>query len=440
MSDYLIKGGKRLKGSIAVNPSKNGAIAVLVASLLNEKPTIIKNLPKIEEIFRLIEVLKSIGVAVEWFDKNNDFGGHNIKITPPKKINLKNLNNESAGQTRSIILFAGALAGKFKNFSLPAPSGCKLGKRSVLPHFYALGAFGLKTKISGNKYEFSSEKIHCAENLVLYEAGDTVTENALLVAALTPGKTVIKFASANYQVQDLCFFLQTLGVKIKGVGTSTLEIYGVKEISREVIFSISEDPIEAMLFITIAITTRSSIEIKRCPIDFLELELLWLEKMGFKYKIMREYKADNGCAKLCDIKTFPSKLKAPLEKIAARPYPGINIDNLPFFAPIASLAKGETLIHDWTYENRAIYLVELNRLGGKITLTDPHRVFIDGPVRFVSGNIICPPALRPSTIILAAMLGAKGESKLFNIYSIERGHEDLCGRLLKIGATIKKIE
>lgn len=440
MADYLIKGGKRLRGTITVNPSKNGAVAVLVASILNEKPTIIKNLPKIEEVFRLIEVLKSIGVEVEWLNKNNNFGGHNIKIIPPKKINLKNLNGESAGKTRSIILFAGVLAHKFKNFSLPAPSGCKLGKRSVLPHLYTLEAFGIKTKVIGKEYRFCSEKIHPAENLALYEAGDTVTENALLAAALAPGKTVIKFASANYQVQDLCFFLQELGVKIKGVGTSTLEVYGIKEINKEINFSISEDPIEAMLFITIAITTGSSIEIKRCPIDFLELELLWLEKMGFKYKIMREYKADNGYAKLCDIKTFPSKLKAPLEKIAARPYPGINIDNLPFFAPIASLAKGETLIHDWTYENRAIYLVELNRLGGKITLADPHRVFIEGPTRFVSGNIVCPPALRPSTIILAAMLSAKGESKLFNIYSIERGHEDLCGRLLEIGAEIEKID
>ena len=441
MSDYLVSGGRRLKGSIVVNPSKNGAVAVLVASLLNEKKTVIENLPKIEEVFRIIEVLKSIGVEVNWLEsKKVKYGGHIVELIPPKSIKINNIDKVAAGKTRSIILFAGALANNFSEFSLPASGGCKLGKRSIMPHIYTLEEFGIKTKVFSKDYNFKSEKISPASNLVLYEAGDTVTEKAIMTAALIPGKTVIKFASANYQVQDLCLFLTKLGVKIDGIGTSTLTIYGKKKISKEISYALSEDPIEAMLFVAISITTGSSIIIKRCPIDFLELELLKLKKMGFKFKILKEYKARNNYTRLVDIKTFSSNLKAPEEKISAMPYPGINIDNLPFFAPIAMKSKGETLIHDWAYENRAVYLLELNRLGGKVTLADPHRVFIEGPSVFVATDMVCPPALRPSTIILATMLGANGKSKLSNIYSIERGHEDLCGRLLKLGANIKKIE
>ncbi|MCR4284269.1 MAG: UDP-N-acetylglucosamine 1-carboxyvinyltransferase [Parcubacteria group bacterium] len=441
MADYLVSGGKRLSGSVMVNPSKNGAVAILIASLLNEKKTTIENLPKIEEVFRIIEVLKSIGVKVNWLDnKKTQYGGHAVEIIPPKKIGINNIDKEAAGMTRSIILFAGALANSFSKFSLPASGGCKLGKRSIMPHIYTLEEFGMKTKISPSGYIFKSEKISPVSNLILYEAGDTVTENAIMIASLAPGKTVIRFASANYQVQDLCFFLKKLGVKIEGVGTSTLAVYGKKKISKEISYALSEDPIEAMLFISISITTMSSITIERCPIDFLELELLKLKKMGFQFKILREYKARNGYTRLVDIRTLPSKLNAPEEKISAMPYPGINIDNLPFFAVIAMKSKGETLIHDWTYENRAVYLLELSRLGARVTLADPHRVFIEGPSKLTATDMVCPPALRPSTIILAAILGAKGRSLLSNIYSIERGHEDLCGRLLKLGAGIRKIE
>jgi UDP-N-acetylglucosamine 1-carboxyvinyltransferase len=433
MASYIINGGKKLSGEITVNSSKNGAVAILIASLLNKKKTVIKNLPKIEEVFRIIEVLESIGVEVGW-------SGHKVEIIPPKKFNLARLNRQAAERTRSIVLFAGVLAHYFPKFSLPVSGGCKLGKRSIMPHIYALEEFGIKVKILKDSYKIQAGKLHPASNLVLYESGDTVTENAILAAALIPGKTIIKFASANYQVQDLCFFLSELGVKILGIGTSTLVVEGLGSIKKEISYSISEDPIEAMLFLTIAITTNSSIAIKRCPIDFLELELLKLEKMGFKYKILKRYKAKNRKTNLCDIKTYPSKLTASAEKIAAKPFPGINIDNLPFFVPIAVCAKGETLIHDWAYENRAVYFAELNALGADITLSDPHRVFVKGAARLSSSKIVCPPALRPSTIILAAMLGARGKSILSNIYSIERGHEDLCGRLEALGARIRKLD
>jgi UDP-N-acetylglucosamine 1-carboxyvinyltransferase len=195
-----------------------------------------------------------------------------------------------------------------------------------------------------------------------------------------------------------------------------------------------------MFFLAAAIVTNSELSITRCPIDFLELELLKLSKMGFKYTQSDPYLSANGLTRLVDIVTKPSKLTALDEKIYARPYPGLNIDNLPFFAVIATQAEGQTLIHDWVYEKRAIYFTELDKLGADTMLADPHRIFITGPTKLHANEMVCPPALRPATILLIGMLGAKGTSVLRNIYSINRGYENLVERLQSLGADVEYLE
>lgn len=428
--NFQIEGGHKLSGTIATKVSKNSAVVLLCASLLNRSKTVLKQMPRIAEVDRIIEVLESIGVNVRWLPDND------LEITPPAKLDLSKLNTKSAVATRSVLLLLGPLVHRFKNFSLPHPGGCKLGKRTVRPHFFALENLGIDILTKRGIHIVNVTSLKPAE-IVLYESGDTVTENVLMAAAGIPGTTVIKYASANYQVQDLCFYLQLLGVEIEGIGTTTLTVRGVKNINKPVAFSPSEDPIESMLFLSIAATTNSSITIERCPIDFLELELLKMEKMGFKYKILKRYVSRNGFTKLVDIQTLPSpKLVALEEKIYGRPYPGLNIDNLPFFVPIATRARGTTLIHDWVYENRVIYYMDLAKLGADILLADPHRVYINGPTELKGADLTCPPALRPAVIILIAMLAAKGKSTLRNVYSINRGYEDLCNRLQTLGAKI----
>ncbi|MFA6215173.1 MAG: UDP-N-acetylglucosamine 1-carboxyvinyltransferase [Patescibacteria group bacterium] len=434
MPNYLITGGKKLQGVLTTNTSKNAAVVLLFAALLNKGKTTLMNVPKIEEVNRIIEVLQSIGVAVKWQ------AGKNIVIIPPKKIDLAKINYESAVKTRSVLFLLAIMPNWQKTFLVPQPGGCRLGKRTVRPHLDALENFGIKIDTLAKYYKVSAAKLKAGGEFVLYESGDTVTENAMLAAAKIPGKTKINFASANYQVQDLCYFLQKLGVKVTGIGNSTLEISGQKNINKNVTYYLSEDPIESMLFLAIAATTNSALTIKRCPIEFLQLELLKLKRMGFKFSVSKIYKAKNGKTLLVDIKTLPSKLVALEEKIYARPYPGLNIDNLPFFVPIATQAKGRTLIFDWVYENRAIYYTELNRLGANIELADPHRAYVTGPTKLKAAEVMCPPALRPSTIILVAMLAASGKSILRNIYSIERGYQDLCSRLSEVGAKIEKID
>ncbi|MEA1929673.1 MAG: UDP-N-acetylglucosamine 1-carboxyvinyltransferase [Patescibacteria group bacterium] len=427
-----IEGGQKLSGTVVTKTAKNSAVALLCASLLNHGTTTLKRVPHIEEVNRLIEVLKSIGVRINW-------KGDNLIINPPKKLKLSRLDQEAATKTRSILMFLGPLIHWEQSFTLPHPGGCKLGARSVRPHLYALENLGVKIISKDDRHEVSAKKLKASE-IVLYEAGDTVTENAMMAAAGLPGTTFIKFATANYMVQDLGHFLLALGCKVGGLGTSTISVSGQKEINRNIEFTLSEDPIESMLFLAIAATTNSEINIKRCPINFLELELLKLKKMGFLYSLSKPYLSDNGFAKLVDISTKVSKLKALEEKIHPLPFPGINIDNLPFFVPIATQANGATLIHDWVYENRAIYYMELTKLGADIILADPYRVYIKGPTALRPAEIICPPALRPAALILIGMLAAKGTSILRNIYSINRGYEDLANRLKKLGAKIKLIK
>ena len=428
--NFQIEGGVRLSGTVRTNVSKNATVALMSAALLNSQRTFLKDVPRIEEINRLIEVFTSIGIKVRWIEDTT------LEIVPPKKVNLSGLNEVAFRKTRSAFMLLGPFVHMFSHFILPRPGGCELGARTIEPYIHAFRELGVQVKNTERGYEFTVKKLKPGE-IVMYEAGDTATECVLMAAARIPGTTIIKFASANYQVQETCFFLRELGVQIEGIGTSTLVVHGVSSLSKALAYSPSEDPIESMFFLSIAATTNSSIMIERCPIDFLELELLKLKVMGFKYKISKRYKAKNGFTNLVDIQTFPSKLTALKDKIHSLPYPGINIDNLPLFAPIATQAQGETLIHDWTYENRAIYYTELAKLGADVTLLDPHRVFIRGGRKLKPAEIICPPALRPSVMILVAMLAAPGVSVLRNVYPIERGYEDICTRLQKLGAKIK---
>ncbi len=427
-----IRGGRKLSGTITTNTSKNGAVGLLCASLLNRGKTILRKVPRIEEVHRLIEVLQSIGVRVEW-------NGSDVTITPPKTFNIKKIDEVAARKTRSIVMFIGPLIHALSTFSLPQSGGCKLGSRTVRPHFYALEHFGVTIKTSETEFEIS-RKHKAPHEIILYESGDTVTENVLMAAALTPSTTVIKYASANYQVQEMCAFLRMCGVKIDGVGTTTLTVTGIPKLNKRIEYTLSEDPTDSMFFLATAIVTNSSITIKRCPIEFLELELLKLEKMGFKYTKTKPYLAINGLTKLVDITTKPSRLVALHEKIHPSVYPGLNIDNLPFFAVIATQAKGQTLIHDWVYEKRALYFTELDKLGAETVLADQHRIYITGPTKLRANELVCPPALRPATILLIAMLGAKGKSVLRNIYSINRGYENLVERLTSLGASVSYLE
>lgn len=428
-----VDGGYQLSGHIVAKTSKNAAVALLCAALLNRGTTTLRHVARIEEVNRIIEVLNSVGVKTRWFNESD------LEIIPPAKLKLAEMDVAAAKRTRSIIMFLGPLLHQYKNFEIPFAGGCSLGERTVEPHLDGLQPFGLEVETTSTRYKVTTTPIKPEKSIVLSERGDTVTENILMAAALNDGVTTIRNASPNYMVQDLCFYLEKLGVKIEGIGTTTLVVHGLRDINKNVEYAPAEDPIEVMSFIAAAIVTKSEITIERAPIEFLEIDLKFLENMGFQYELSDEYTALNGRTRLVDITTKVSTLVASVDKIHPMPFPGLNIDNLPFFALVAATAKGRTMIHDWVYENRAIYLTELTKLNAKVELVDPHRLYIEGPTKWRPAEIITPPALRPAVVILLAMLAAPGVSVLRNVYSINRGYEDLAQRLNTLGAKITVI-
>ncbi len=430
-----IEGGHELKGDIPLKTSKNAAVALLCASLLNYGVTRFKSFPRIEEVNRIIEVLESIGVKIKWLP-NND-----LEIRRPEVLNLSKINIVSAKKTRSVLMLLGPLMHDYDTFKIPYAGGCKLGTRSVKPHLLVLEHFGVDVKARTGRYDVTVHKKVPEERVILYEAGNTVTNNALMAAARTDGVTVIQNASADYMVQDLCLFLQKLGVKVQGVGSSTLTVTGIKAIKKNVTYAPTEDPIEAMFFISAAVTTNSHIVIQRVPIDWIGLELFKLKVMGLKFEISDRYKANNGVIDLADLTIYKhnGQLVALEDKLHPNLWPGINPDNIPYFVPIVAVAKGRTLIHDWMFENRAIYYTELTKIGANVELADPHRIFVHGPTKFTNADVVCPPALRPASLLLIGMLAAEGTSILRNVYTINRGYEDLAERLNSLGARITVI-
>jgi UDP-N-acetylglucosamine 1-carboxyvinyltransferase len=427
-----IHGPVTLHGSIAVRSSKNAAVALLCASLINRGRTVLRGIAQIEEVNRILEVLTSVGVRATWSPDKSE-----LELVRPDVLDLANMDEAAARRTRSIIMFLGPLLHSERHFELPYAGGCNLGARTITPHLQALRHFGLDVATTKGAYHAEALPIDSDEiRLTLTERGDTVTENVLMAAALFAGRTEIRNASSNYMVQDLCFFLVELGVQIDGIGTTTLVVHGREQIEADVIFSPSEDPIEAMSLLTAAIVTGSELTVQRAPIEFLDVELAILAEMGLKYSLTPEYRSNNGQTRLVDLTVYPSVLHAAADKIHPMPFPGLNIDNLPFFAVIAAVAEGRTMIHDWVYENRAIHLVELNKLGADVQLLDPHRIVVTGPTRWRGQELICPPALRPAVCLLLAALAAKGTSVLRDVYVINRGYEDLPNRLNALGAKV----
>ncbi|MBT4941947.1 MAG: UDP-N-acetylglucosamine 1-carboxyvinyltransferase [Candidatus Magasanikbacteria bacterium] len=434
MAYFKVKGGKKLHGSIAVSSGKNGTVAILCASLMVRGGSVVlKDVDRVTEVLRLLQLFEGIGVKHTWTDNTT------LRISIPKKLQIENIDKKLCASMRISLLFLGALAKFEKRYKIYKTGGCNLGKRTVTPHLFALEKYGVSVTSHASYYDVTNKPLKAA-HVVMYESGDTTTENAIMGAVLAKGVTTIKMASANYMVQDLCHFLVAAGAKITGIGTTTVTITGVTNLHSVKEYCVTPDPIDAMAFISLAITTNSTLTITGCPIEFLELELEKLLVMGQKFTLNNKRKAKNNKTDLVDIHITPSKLTAPTDKIYGRPFPGLNLDNLPFFIPIATKAKGKTLIHDWAFENRALYGLEFQKLGAKTMLLDVHRLLVEGPTALTGNEIICVPAIRPSMTLLVAAIAAKGESILRNIYPIERAYINLVPRLQAIGVDIQRIE
>lgn len=419
MEYFEIRGGKRLKGEIEVGGSKNATTPILAATLLTKEKCILSNIPLIEDVFRMIEILASLGVEIRWL-------GRRKLSVQAKNIDPAKMDMEAVKKLRSSILLLGPLAARFAKFKLCHPGGCIIGARPVGTHFRALESLGIGIKQNGREYLIDARR-KISGKVVLGEMSVTATENALMLAAAMPGKTIVKIAAAEPHVEDLGKFLMAMGAKIKGLGTHTLEITGTKKLHGAK-HAIIPDANEAATFLIMGVATKSPIKVKNARAEHLDLVLEKLREFGADFKIGKNY-----------VTVIPPKQIRAVPKIDTRTYPGIPSDVQAPIGVLATQAKGETLMHDTLFENRFNYVGELKRMGANAKVVDIHQVRITGPTK-LKGREIKSFDLRAGASLIIAALLAEGKTVIKDIYQVDRGYEKIEERLQKLGADIKRIK
>ena len=416
MSYLVIKGGHKLSGRIKVSGSKNTALPIIAASILNKGINILYNVPKILDVYCLLDILKYLGCKVYW--KNGKL------IIDSSKISNKELLIDEVKRLRASIILIGPLLTLFKEVTTFRPGGDIIGARSISVHLNSLKELGCefeeKEVIKGVFKKLENDTV------IMKESSVTGTETLLLFTSLIPKKIKIRLAATEPSVVSLCKFLQKLGVKIKGIGTPFLEIIGNKKLKKKVEFKIPPDPIEAGTYIALAGATKSNLVIENINEDELDAVFVIMKEMGFKYEVLNK-----------KIKIKSNSLKGT--KIQVGLYPKFPSDLQPPFGALATQAEGVTLIHDWMYENRFSYINELIYMGANAEILDPHRAIIIGP-SLLKGKEIRSLDIRAGAALVIAGLIAEGETIIYEAEKIDRGYENLVEKLKGIGAKIEKLE
>ena len=419
MENFEIIGGKKLAGTIEVRGSKNATTPILAATLLTKEECIISNIPLIEDVFRMIEILESMGAQIKWLGKRKI----SVKC---ENIDPEKMDMEKVKKLRSSILLLGSLSARFSDFKLYHPGGCVIGARPVETHFDALGKMGVEI-VQDEKSYVVTVKEKKATKIILQEMSVTATENAMMLSASIPEKTIIKIAAAEPHVQDLGKFLVKMGAKIKGLGTHTLEITGNASLHGAK-HKVIPDANEAATFLILGVATKSPIIVKNAHEDHLDLVLEKLRQFGADFKIGKD-----------SIEIIPAEKLIAIPKIDTRTYPGIPSDIQAPLGVLATQAEGKTLIHDSLYESRFNYINELVKMGADAQILDSHRVEITGPTKLI-GTTVTSFDLRAGVSLIIAALLAEGKSTLGEIYQVDRGYEKIEKRLKKLGADIKRVK
>lgn len=416
---FIIEGETSLRGEVEVRGAKNAAFPLLAATILTREECILKNLPLIEDVFRMIELLKSMGAEIDWI------GERDLKISC-KDISPEKKDESIITKFRGSVLLMGSLLSRFKKVKLPQPGGCLIGARPINTHLDAFAQLGVKIEQDGSYFFLEAPEKLKSNKVILEEFSVTATENLLIFLSSYPQKTVIEIADGDYCVQDLGKFLQKMGARIEGLGTHRIVIEGVKNLKggeHQIIF----DPIEAGTFILMTAASKGRVLIKNAELEFLELVLKKLKRFGLDFEIPDKNQI-----------LVKPWVHLKIDKVQAMPYPGVPTDLLPLFGVLATQTEGLTLLHDPLYEGRLKYLEELNKMGAQIIFADPHRAIVNGPTPLY-GIEVRSPDLRGGASLIAGALIAKGRTVINNIYQIDRGYEKIEERLQKLGAKIKRV-
>ncbi len=423
MYEYHIEGGFPVKGTIQASGNKNAALPCISAAVLTDEPVILKNLPEIEDVFVMFEVVKALGGTV-------------TKIKPHEySLCVKTIKNheipyEMAQKIRASILFAGPLLARCGKVDMPPPGGDVIGRRRLDTHFLALTELGAQVKMNGH-FSFSANKL-VGQDIFLDEASVTATENAVMAAATAKGTTIITNAASEPHVQDLCRLLNAMGAKISGIGSNILTIEGVSHLHGAE-YTIGADYMEVGSLIGLAAVTHGSVTITGIhPADMRPIKLAF-HKLGISWEISGDsltVPAQQNLTVNCDIGGM-------IPKIDDSPWPGFPADLTSIMTVIATQVTGTVLIHEKMFESRMFFVDKLIGMGAGITLCDPHRAVVSGP-NTLQGSVMTSPDVRAGMALVIAACSARGESVIKNIYQIERGYENLPERLKSLGVHIER--
>lgn len=416
MEKLVIRGGKRLKGEVRVGGAKNSVLKLMAASLLAETPSTIRNVPKIKDVYIMKEVLEHLGVAVE-------FQNHQLNIDPT----LENFETpyELVTLMRASIIVLGPLVGRFGKARVARPGGCNIGRRKIDLHLKGLSQLGVEIRIDRGYIEAESKKIK-GNRIFLEFPSVGATENLIMASVLAKGETVvIDNAAREPEIVDLCNFLKAMGADIEGIGESTLVIRGVDSLSG-IDYSAIPDRIEAGTFLLAGAITGGEVYVSNANSEHLELFLMKLEEAGLEIERLDRgiLLRSKGYTKPIDVATFP--------------YPGFPTDLQPQIVALLALAEGVSVVTENIFENRFLYVDELNRLGANIEVKS-NRAIING-VEELYGAPTNAPDLRGGAALILASLAARGESEVLSVSHIDRGYEKIEEKLRSLGAQIERVE
>jgi len=420
MSDYFaIEGGRPLEGTVSVSGAKNSAGPLLAATLLTKKECVIGNLPLVEDVFNLLTILKSMGVEVEWT------GEHKVRVKAGEDVDPGKMDLSLIGKSRVSVLLIGSLAARFSEFDFNPPGGDRIGLRPITTHLEALKKLGLRVEKKAGHYVFNAEDL-TAEKVVLDEFSVTATEVLVMAAAGIPGTTEIKTAASEPHVRRLCKMVSEMGAEVEGIGSHHLFIKGKENLSG-VEIDVVPDHVVAATYFLVGAVTKGQIKLKDVNVSDLDFFLSKMKKMGVRFK--------KGEKEI--VVGYSSKLK-PID-LQALPWPGFPTDILPITVPLLTQAEGKSLVHDPLYENRLNYVQELRKMGADIEVVDPHRALVFGKTP-LSGIEISSWDIRAGASLVVAALMASGQSKINNVYQIDRGYEKFDENLRALGASIKRVK
>ncbi len=434
MSIFRIKGGKKLKGEIVPQGAKNEALQIISATLLSAEPITIHNIPDILDVNKLIELVGDLGSKVE------KVGPDSYRFTAAN-INTRFLESEEyrkkAAALRGSVMLLGPILARFGKATLPKPGGDKIGRRRLDTHFLGFEKLGAKFNFNAEEHLFhidASSLTGCY--MLLDEASVTGTANIIMAAVLAKGKTTLYNAACEPYLQQLCLMLNRMGARISGVGSNLLHIEGVEKLGGTE-HTLLPDMIEIGSFIGLAAMTQSEITIKNCRIDMLGLIPEVFRRLG----IRMEFRGDDihiPSQEHYEIETF---IDGSILTIADAPWPGFTPDLLSIILVVATQAKGTVLVHQKMFESRLFFVDKLIDMGAQIILCDPHRATVIGLDRkqALRGLKMSSPDIRAGVALLIAALSASGTSEISNIEQIDRGYQNIEGRLKSIGADIERI-